>query len=112
MTFPDLRPLLDKVQIRGSLAANAPLADLVWFRAGGPAQLLFQPADEEDLAAFLQALPADVPVTVIGLGSNLIVRDGGFPGPRDLKQKVRDAIDPERDLGHVDRASRNEGIDS
>jgi UDP-N-acetylmuramate dehydrogenase len=80
MTFPDLRPLLDKAQIRGSLAVNAPLADLVWFRAGGAAQLLFQPADEEDLAAFLQALPADVPVTVIGLGSNLIVRDGGIPG--------------------------------
>ncbi len=80
MTFPDLRPLLDKAQIRGALAANAPLADLVWFRAGGPAQLLFQPADEEDLAAFLHALPADVPVTVVGLGSNLIVRDGGIRG--------------------------------
>jgi UDP-N-acetylmuramate dehydrogenase len=80
MTFPDLRPLLEKAALRGSLAANAPLADLVWFRVGGVAQLLFQPADEEDLAAFLAALPVDVPVTVIGLGSNLIVRDGGVPG--------------------------------
>jgi UDP-N-acetylmuramate dehydrogenase len=80
MTFPDLRPALASASLRGSLTPNAPLADLVWFRAGGPAQLLFQPADEEDLAAFLTALPADVPVTVIGLGSNLIVRDGGIPG--------------------------------
>nr|WP_246340191.1 UDP-N-acetylmuramate dehydrogenase [Ancylobacter tetraedralis] len=67
-------------ELRGRLIANAPLADLIWFRAGGPAQLLFTPADEADLAAFLAALPAEIPVTVIGLGSNLIVRDGGVPG--------------------------------
>ena len=82
MTFPDLIPALGEARqkIRGALAPNAPLADVVWFRAGGPAQLLFQPADEADLALFLAALPAEVPVTVIGLGSNLIVRDGGIPG--------------------------------
>jgi UDP-N-acetylmuramate dehydrogenase len=82
MTFPDLRPSLGAAlaDIRGALTANAPLADIVWFRAGGPAQLLFQPADEADLARFLAALPAEIPVTVLGLGSNVIVRDGGAPG--------------------------------
>ncbi len=51
-----------------------------WFRVGGPAEVLFRPADEADLADFLKALPADIPVTVIGVGSNLLVRDGGIPG--------------------------------
>ena len=64
----------------GRLAANAPLADITWFRVGGPAQVLFTPADEADLAYFLKHVPDDVPVTVIGLGSNLLVRDGGVPG--------------------------------
>src|SRR5947208_2301072 len=67
-------------QLRGRLLPNEPLAPLTWFRVGGPAQLLFMPEDEADLAYFLQHLPADLPVTVIGLGSNLIVRDGGVPG--------------------------------
>lgn len=67
-------------QLRGRLLENQSLADLTWFRVGGPAELLFSPADEEDLAAFLAALDPSVPVTVIGLGSNLIVRDGGIPG--------------------------------
>ncbi|MDQ0510234.1 UDP-N-acetylmuramate dehydrogenase [Ancylobacter amanitiformis] len=82
MSFPDLVPDLAArlPDLRGRLIANAPLADLIWFRAGGPAQLLFTPADEADLAAFLGALPPEIPVTVIGLGSNLIVRDGGVPG--------------------------------
>ena len=66
--------------LRGRLLPDHPLADLTWFRVGGPADVLFTPADEEDLAAALAALPAEVPVTVIGLGSNLIVRDGGVPG--------------------------------
>jgi UDP-N-acetylmuramate dehydrogenase len=66
--------------LRGRLIANQPLAELTWFRVGGPAQVLFSPADEDDLAHLLKHLPADVPVTVIGLGSNLIVRDGGVPG--------------------------------
>nr|WP_075220888.1 UDP-N-acetylmuramate dehydrogenase [Acuticoccus yangtzensis] len=59
---------------------NQPLADLTWFRVGGPAQLLFSPADEADLAAFLKVLPAEVPVHVMGLGSNTLFRDGGVPG--------------------------------
>jgi UDP-N-acetylmuramate dehydrogenase len=65
---------------RGRLTANAPVGPLTWFRVGGPAEVLFRPADTEDLAAFLAALPEDVPVTVIGVGSNLLVRDGGIPG--------------------------------
>ncbi|MFY9658852.1 MAG: UDP-N-acetylmuramate dehydrogenase [Methylocystis sp.] len=66
--------------LRGRVSVNEPLAPLTWFRVGGPAQLLFLPADEDDLALFLAGLPQDIPVTVIGLGSNLIVRDGGVPG--------------------------------
>jgi UDP-N-acetylmuramate dehydrogenase len=65
---------------RGRLEPNYPLAELTWFRAGGPAEVLFTPADEADLAAFLRAAPADIPVQVIGVGSNLLVRDGGVPG--------------------------------
>ncbi|GGF74986.1 UDP-N-acetylenolpyruvoylglucosamine reductase [Azorhizobium oxalatiphilum] len=80
--FPDLVPDLATrlPELRGSLKANAPLAGMTWFRVGGPAQVLFEPADEADLAYALAGLPADLPVTVIGLGSNLIVRDGGLPG--------------------------------
>jgi UDP-N-acetylmuramate dehydrogenase len=80
--FPDLLPALRAQipELRGRLTANQPLADLTWFRVGGPAQLLFTPEDEQDLAYFLVHLPAEVPVTVVGLGSNLIVRDGGIPG--------------------------------
>jgi UDP-N-acetylmuramate dehydrogenase len=59
---------------------NQPLAELTWFRVGGPAQVLFMPEDEADLAYFLGRLPPEIPVTVVGLGSNLIVRDGGVPG--------------------------------
>ena len=66
--------------VRGRLAYAAPLAPLTWFRVGGMAEALFFPADEDDLAAFLGRLPGVVPVTVIGLGSNLIVRDGGVEG--------------------------------
>jgi UDP-N-acetylmuramate dehydrogenase len=67
-------------QLRGRLLPNQSLAELTWFRVGGPAQVLFMPEDEGDLAYFLEHLSADIPVTVIGLGSNLIVRDGGVPG--------------------------------
>ena len=70
-----LTPLL-----RGRLMANAPIAEATWFRVGGPAQILFSPADEEDLAYLLSVLPESIPVTTIGLGSNLIVRDGGIDG--------------------------------
>ncbi len=66
--------------VRGRLQAGAPLGPMTWFRVGGPAEVLFRPADEEDLAAFLAGCPADVPVTVIGVASNLLVRDGGVPG--------------------------------
>ena len=65
---------------RGPLTADRPLADLTWLRVGGPADWLFQPADEADLAAFLAALDPAVPVMPIGVGSNLIVRDGGVRG--------------------------------
>ena len=65
---------------RGRLTPNRALAPLTWFKVGGPAEVLFQPADEEDLAQFLAALDEDIPVTVIGAGSNLLVRDGGVPG--------------------------------
>ena len=66
--------------LRGRLTANAGMDKITWFRAGGPAEVLFQPADEDDLAAFMQAVPAEIPVTVVGIGSNLLVRDGGIPG--------------------------------
>ena len=67
-------------QVRGRLEANYPLADLTWFRVGGPAEVLYTPADEADLAVFMAGLPEDVPFYVIGVGSNLLVRDGGLPG--------------------------------
>jgi len=67
-------------QVRGRLTANAPLDKLVWFKSGGPADWLFEPADIDDLTGFLAALPPETPVMAIGLGSNLIVRDGGVPG--------------------------------
>jgi UDP-N-acetylmuramate dehydrogenase len=66
--------------IRGRLEPMAPLADLTWFRAGGPAEVLFSPADEADMADFLSKTPKIIPVYVIGVGSNLLVRDGGVPG--------------------------------
>ncbi|MEJ0063065.1 MAG: UDP-N-acetylmuramate dehydrogenase [Alphaproteobacteria bacterium] len=66
--------------VRGKLEAAAPLSPQTWFRVGGPAEILFKPADEEDLAAFLAATPADIPVTVIGVASNLLIRDGGIRG--------------------------------
>ena len=65
---------------RGVLTPMRPLDELTWLRVGGPAEVLFQPADAEDLGAFLAALSPDIPVTVLGVGSNLIVRDGGVPG--------------------------------
>jgi UDP-N-acetylmuramate dehydrogenase len=67
-------------KLRGRVAANQPLAPFTWFRVGGAAEILLSPADEEDLAYVLANLPPDIPVTTIGLGSNLIVRDGGVRG--------------------------------
>jgi len=82
MSFPDIVADIkaSAPDLRGRLAANAPLAEATWFRVGGPAQVLFSPADVDDLAYFLSALSPAVPVVGIGLGSNVIVRDGGVEG--------------------------------
>jgi UDP-N-acetylmuramate dehydrogenase len=82
MTFPDIVPELKAAlpQVRGRLVANQSLGEFTWFRVGGPAQVYFAPQDDDDLACFLKHLPRDVPVMAIGVGSNLIVRDGGVPG--------------------------------
>jgi len=66
--------------LRGRITPDAEMEKITWFRAGGPADALFQPADEEDLAAFLKAVPEDVPLTIVGIGSNLLVREGGISG--------------------------------
>jgi UDP-N-acetylmuramate dehydrogenase len=80
--FPDITPELKTAmpELRGRLLANEPLGPLTWFRVGGPAQVLYTPADEDDLAYFLARLSRDIAVYVVGVGSNLIVRDGGVPG--------------------------------
>ena len=75
MSFPDTLP-----PVRGVLQKHVPLAPYTWFRVGGPADVLFIPADAADLVSFLGALPDDVPVTVLGVGSNVIIRDGGIEG--------------------------------
>ena len=82
MSFPDLVPQLQPWigEVRGRLIPNQLLSEITWFRVGGPAQLFFQPADEADLAFFLSHLPRSIPLTVIGLGSNLLIRDGGLEG--------------------------------
>ncbi len=82
MSFPDISADLKVAMpdLRGRLLANESLAPLTWFRVGGPAQILFTPADEDDLAYFLSKLPRDIPVYTVGVGSNLIVRDGGVSG--------------------------------
>lgn len=82
MAAAETRPhLIDRLpRPRGRLTADAPLGPQTWFRAGGNAEVMFRPLDVEDLSAFLRDLPADVPVTVLGVGSNVIVRDGGIRG--------------------------------
>jgi UDP-N-acetylmuramate dehydrogenase len=82
MSFTDITPDLKAAmpELRGRLLANQSLAELTWFRVGGPAQLLFTPSDEDDLAYFLARLPKELPLYVVGVGSNLIVRDGGMQG--------------------------------
>lgn len=79
------RTLYDKLadrfaDLRGKIVPDAPLSPYTWFRVGGPADILFQPADEADLSCFLRNLPEEIPVTVVGVGSNLLVRDGGIDG--------------------------------
>ncbi|MEO1103905.1 MAG: UDP-N-acetylmuramate dehydrogenase [Pseudomonadota bacterium] len=78
--FDDLTQRLGAFTPRGRLEANRPVGEFTWFRVGGPAQLLFTPADEDDLSAFLKALPQGIPTHVLGLASNTLVRDGGIPG--------------------------------
>jgi UDP-N-acetylmuramate dehydrogenase len=81
MTATRTHHLIDRLpDVRGRLTADASLAGVTWFRVGGTAEVLFRPADVDDLQAFLAALPRDVPVTVLGVASNLLVRDGGVPG--------------------------------
>jgi len=82
VSFPDISADLKSTMpdLRGRLLANESLAPLTWFRVGGPAQILFTPADEDDLAYFLSKLPQAIPVYTVGVGSNLIVRDGGVSG--------------------------------
>jgi UDP-N-acetylmuramate dehydrogenase len=81
MAAQKMQTLLERLPaVRGRYTENAALAGITWFRVGGPAEVSFRPADRDDLAAFLMTKPADVPVTVIGVGSNLLVRDGGVPG--------------------------------
>jgi UDP-N-acetylmuramate dehydrogenase len=114
-TLAELGPAL-----RGSVRPNAPLAPLSWFRTGGPAEWLFEPADEEDLALFLSRCPAELPVTVIGLGSNLLVRDGGVRGVvvrlgRPFQDIRVDGLRIEAGAGAADvkvaRAAAEAGID-
>ena len=112
--------LLERLpEVRGSLEADAPLDRFTWFRVGGAADVLFRPADSDDLAAFLKAKPADVPLTMIGLGSNLLVRDGGVPGVvvrlgRGLGAVKADGITVVAGAGATDRsvaaAARDAGI--
>jgi UDP-N-acetylmuramate dehydrogenase len=124
MAFPDIVDDLKRLAppLRGKLAANVSLAEATWFRVGGPAEVLFSPADEEDLAYFLAALPTSIPVTPIGLGSNLIVRDGGVEGVVvRLGGRAFNAIDAIEDSRivagaaapdpFVARAAANVGID-
>jgi len=81
MTAERLTPLIERLPpVQGRLEADAPLARYTWFKAGGPAEVLFQPEDADDLARFLAAKPGDVPVTVLGTASNVIIRDGGIEG--------------------------------
>ena len=83
--------------VRGKLTENAPLDRLVWFKSGGPADWLFEPADLDDLIAFLSALPPGMPVMALGLGSNLIVRDGGVPGVVVRLGKAFSGVEVRRD---------------
>ena len=81
MTQVSSQSLLERLpKVRGGLTVDASMASLTWFRVGGPADVLFRPADVEDLSAFLAECPLDIPITVVGVGSNLLVRDGGIRG--------------------------------
>ncbi len=76
-----LEKLGDRLKdVRGRMTPDSGMDKITWFRAGGPAEVLFQPADEDDLVTFMRAVPQDIPVMAVGIGSNLLVRDGGIPG--------------------------------
>jgi UDP-N-acetylmuramate dehydrogenase len=105
---------------RGALTPNRPLADLTWLRVGGPAEYLFQPADHDDLAAFLAALPPEIPIFPMGVGSNLIVRDGGIRGVVIRLGRGFNGIDIDGDIvtagaaaldAHVARRAAEAGLD-
>lgn len=104
MTFADITADLRErmPDLRGRLSANVSLADITWFRVGGPAEVLFTPADEADLAYFLKHKPKDLPAFVLGLGSNLLVRDGGVPGA--IIRLGRGFADVKAEPGHRLRA--------
>jgi UDP-N-acetylmuramate dehydrogenase len=110
MMAPKRTPLglIDRLPVvRGQYAANVALSRYTWFKVGGPAEVMFRPADADDLAHFLSARPADVPLTVIGVGSNLLVRDGGVPGVvirlgRPFAAIVRDGTELTAGAGALD----------
>lgn len=111
--FADIIPELKSAMpdLRGRLLGNEPLAPLTWFRVGGPAQVLFTPADENDLAYFLQHLRADIPVYCIGVGSNLIVRDGGMEGVViRLSPRAFGATRVEGDIVHAGTAALDKRV--
>src|SRR3954471_9540150 len=113
MSIPDLTRELKAAMpdLRGRLLGNEPLAPLTWFRVGGPAQILFTPADQDDLAYFLTNLPEEIPVYVVGVGSNLIVRDGGMPGVViRLSPRGFGAIVAERDTVHAGTAALDKRV--
>ncbi|MGE4351348.1 MAG: UDP-N-acetylmuramate dehydrogenase [Bdellovibrionales bacterium] len=81
MTFSTAEKLLERLpDVRGKIIPNAPLKEQTWFRVGGPAEVLFRPEDTQDLAVFLNRCPDDIPITVVGTASNLLIRDGGIEG--------------------------------
>ena len=105
--------------VRGSYAANAPLNKATWFRVGGPAEVLFKPVDKVDLASFLVGKPDDISVTILGIGSNLLVRDGGIPGVvirlgREFAKVTSNGLDVLAGAGASDvnaaNVARNAGI--
>jgi UDP-N-acetylmuramate dehydrogenase len=112
--------LIDRLPpVRGRIRASAPLSAVTWFRVGGPAEVLFRPADIADLRAFMAAKPDDVPVTVIGVASNLLVRDGGVPGVtirlgRDFARIETEGVRIKAGAGALDlsvaKAARDSGI--
>ncbi|PID35670.1 MAG: UDP-N-acetylenolpyruvoylglucosamine reductase [Rhodobacterales bacterium] len=101
---------VEDIEIQGKLVADKALAGLTWMRVGGPAEYLFQPADTDDLAHFLRALDADVPVFAMGVGSNLIVRDGGIRGVVVKLARAFAGIEFDGDLAHLGAAALDANV--